>query len=95
MNNETWQELHNDNGAEEGDKVTVIVDIEFGNNVIYECTGEVTLFRGLPCSAEVTKMKRFYLDDNGELVDDIIELALEDFPCYIRRAAEKKMVEDI
>ena len=76
------------------DKVSATVEITFGNTVIYECTGEVTLFRGLPCSAEVTGIKRLFIDDDGEETDTAT-LELEDFPHYIVKAAEKKMVEEV
>lgn len=78
----------------EHDKVKSHVDIEFGTSVVYECKGEVTLFRGIPCSAEVTSMKRFFLDDDGG-DDGGTELELEEYPHYITLAAEKKMVEEI
>ena len=79
----------------EYDKVNVCVDIEWGTGVIYECVGEVQLFRGLPASAEVTAVTRFFLDDDGNQLDSRVELALEEFPHFIVKAAEKKLVEEL
>lgn len=79
----------------EYDKVTTTVDIEWGTSVIYECVGEVQLFRGLPASAEVVSMKRFFLDEFEVIEDSVQDVALEDFPHFIVKAAEKKMVEEL
>ena len=97
MNNQEWQDLHNDNGRDdsERDQVTVTTDIEWGTSVLYECTAEVQLFRGIPCRADVFKMKRIFLDDDGIKEDSVEELCPSEFPHFIKVAAEKKLVEDI
>ena len=79
---------------ENHDKVKTQVDIEFGETVVYECEGEVTLFRGIPSSAEVLKMTRIFVDHNGQQEEDSTVLDYEDFPHYITKAAEKKMTEE-
>ena len=76
------------------DKVKKQVDIEFGSTVIYECEGEITLFRGIPATAEITKMTRIFVDHNGQQEEDSTVLDYEDFPHYITKAAEKKMTEE-
>ncbi len=92
----TWQELHNDNGSEESDKVVVTQEIEVNNYTVYEYKAEVELFRGIPCKAEILTMTRqiFDYDGDGSLVDELV-LQPKEFPHYITTAAEKKAVEEL
>ncbi len=79
----------------EYDKITVSDQIEWGGIVLYKFTGEVQLFRGVPCSAEIIKMERWFVDNQGIDSEDREDLALEEFPHFITKAAEKKLVEEL
>ena len=92
MDNQEWQELHNDNAYEDGytGKDIVDVEIEWGTNIVYECRVEVETFRNQPASAECIEMTRYMF--NPSTGEDVFTVELEyvDFPHFITKAAEKK-----
>lgn len=93
---EEWRDLHNDNGDDEQNtgKDFIEVEIEFGNSVVYECLVEVSTYRDLPCNTEVVEMYRVMFDFDGDGSElHRMALAYEEFPHYIARAAEKKVLE--
>jgi len=75
-------------------KDIVDVEITFGTSVLYDCRVEVETFRNVPCNTEVVQMERVMLDSDGDGKEmDRMRLALEDYPHYIKLAAEKKALE--
>lgn len=90
-----YQDLHNDNVANDDytGKDIVDVEIEWGANIVYECRVEVETHNNQPVGfAEVIEMTRMVFDANtGHEFEGLrMELDYEEFPHFISRAAIKK-----
>ena len=88
-----WADLHNE--GFDGDDVSVdyvIEEFQFNYDCIYECKVEVETFRGIPSHTEVIEMSRIEIDADG-YETDVIELDKNEFPFYIKKAVEKKVLE--
>ena len=97
MNIRDWADLHGETNSDapEHDIITQTVEIEVSNYVVYEVKAEVILFRGLPAEVkEIVQMTRqlFDYDGDGSLLDEM-ELECFEYPHYIVKAAEKKIME--
>jgi hypothetical protein len=91
-----WSQLHcYSEDKDDTDVVNTMCDIKVNDYVYYECHGTVELCNGIPAQAEVTRMTRQVVDydNDGDVVDEIT-LDYSEFPEYIMRAAERKLVEE-
>lgn len=95
MTNVEWNDLHGDyTGEDNGETVTMQAEIELPEGVLYKCLATVNLYNGMPIDADVFEMVREeYSVISGNKIETI-DLTYNEFPQEIKRAAERKLIED-